>query len=266
MPSASRSTARSARRRSSTTTSTSASSVPTDLSALAPLLPPPLQPLVATPFPLVVKAVGSRLPIGTTPQDELNEESLTAYEVAYTGTFGDRTTLGAAFYVNDRRRQHQLRRSCRPTLDPYTAANPPPGWPLPPAILTLLAQRGIFLPRTAFTYLNLGPIRQKGLELSLDHRINRRRDRRSPTTRGRRTRRCSTIANPFPSQELALPPTNRFNVGFNFDAARLLGSAIGELLGRGVLERRADQPVPRLHRRLHDGQRQLRREVAERPG
>ena len=36
-----------------------------------------------------------------TPQDELTEESLTAYEVAYTGTFGGRTTLGAAFYVND---------------------------------------------------------------------------------------------------------------------------------------------------------------------
>ena len=43
----------------------SASSTPTDLSGLAPLLPPPLRPLVAAPFPLVVRAVGSRLPIGT---------------------------------------------------------------------------------------------------------------------------------------------------------------------------------------------------------
>jgi hypothetical protein len=30
--------------------------------------------------------------------------------------------------------------------------------------------------------------------------------------------------NPFPSQELALPPTNRFNAGFNFDGERMLGS------------------------------------------
>ena len=30
---------------------------------------------------------------------------------------------------------------------------------------------------------------------------------------------------PFPSQELALPPTNRINAGVNFDGARLLGSA-----------------------------------------
>jgi outer membrane receptor protein involved in Fe transport len=31
--------------------------------------------------------------------------------------------------------------------------------------------------------------------------------------------------NPFPPAELGLPPTNRFNVGFNFDTDRLLGSA-----------------------------------------
>ena len=69
--------------------------VPTDLSALAPL------PGARAPFPLVVHAVGSRLPIGDNAQAELKEESLTAYEVAYTGTFASRTTVGAAFYVND---------------------------------------------------------------------------------------------------------------------------------------------------------------------
>ena len=31
--------------------------------------------VIAQPFPLVVKAVGSSLPIGTTPQEELTEES-----------------------------------------------------------------------------------------------------------------------------------------------------------------------------------------------
>ena len=29
---------------------------------------------------------------------------------------------------------------------------------------------------------------------------------------------------PYPSQELALPPNNRFNAGFNFNGSRLLGS------------------------------------------
>ena len=30
--------------------------------------------------------------------------------------------------------------------------------------------------------------------------------------------------NPYPTGELALPPTNRVNVGFNFDGRRFLGS------------------------------------------
>ena len=36
-----------------------------------------------------------------------------------------------------------------------------------------MAQRGILLPRTAFTYLNLGPIRQTGLELWLEQQVSR---------------------------------------------------------------------------------------------
>ena len=46
--------------------------VPTDLSGLAPLLPAALRRLVAAPFPLVVRAVGSDLPIGATPQQQLD--------------------------------------------------------------------------------------------------------------------------------------------------------------------------------------------------
>ena len=60
-----------------------------------------MHPAVADPFPLVVEAVGSEVPIGTTTRTALKEESLTAYEFAYTGTFQNRTTLGAAFYIND---------------------------------------------------------------------------------------------------------------------------------------------------------------------
>jgi hypothetical protein len=196
---------------------------PTDLSALAPLLPPPLRPAVATPFPLVVRAVGSEVPIGSTPQAQLSEESLTAYEVAYTGTFADRTTVGVAFYVNDLDRSINFVQ-LPSNLDPYTAANPPPGWPLPPAILAVMAQRGIFLPRTAFTYLNLGPLRQKGVEISLDQRINRELTAFvNYSWQGEPG--ILDDPNPFPTQELSLPPTNRFNAGFNYDGARMLGSA-----------------------------------------
>jgi outer membrane receptor protein involved in Fe transport len=185
---------------------------PTDLRALG----------LAQPFPLVVKAVGSRLPIGTTPQKELTEESITAYEVAYTGSIGGRTTLGAAFYVNDHDNNINFVQLAN-NVDPYTASNPPPGWPLPPVVLTLLAPRGIFLPRTAFTYLNLGPVREKGVELSFDQRVT---NDVSTFVNYSWQAKPSVIdsANPFPSQELALPPTNRFNVGFNVNTGRLLGS------------------------------------------
>ena len=196
---------------------------PTDLSALAPLLPPALQPAVAKPFPLVVHAVGSDLPINGHAQTELTEESLTAYEVAYTGTLANRTTLTAAVYVNDL--DNSINFAQLPnSLDPYTAANPPPGWPLPPSILALLAQRGILLPRTAFTYLNLGPIREKGLELGVDHRVSR-----GVTAFANYSWQAKPTVlddpNPYPAAELAFPPTNRFNIGANVDTPRYLGSA-----------------------------------------
>ena len=96
---------------------------PVDLRGLAPLLPPPLQPLVASPFPLVVKAVGSELPIGSTPQPKLKQESLTAYEWAYTGTIRGRTTIGAAFYINDFDDQVNFVQ-LPSSLDPYTRDKP----------------------------------------------------------------------------------------------------------------------------------------------
>ena len=211
-----------------------------DLRGLAPLLPPPLQPAVQQPFPLVVKAVGSELPVGSTSQVPLKQESLTAYEAAYTGTFADRTTLGVAFYVNDM--DDNINFAQLPfNLDPYTAANPPPGWPLPPVILTAMAQQGIYLPRTAFTYLNLGPTRQKGAELSIDHRMNAS---------------FSTFANyswqddpeildddnPFPAIELSLPPSHRFNLGGTYSGRRFLGSLVVSYTDKGFWTDVLDSP------------------------
>jgi outer membrane receptor protein involved in Fe transport len=193
-----------------------------DLRGLAPLLPAPLRPLVAAPFPLVVRAVGSELSIGSTPQPKLTEESLNAYEIAYTGTFLKKTTLGAAFFVNDL--NHSINFvQLDPSIDPYTAANPPPGWPLPAVILAALAQQKIFLPRTAFTYQNLGPLRQKGLELSLDHRVqNNLSVFANYSWQGQP--QILSDPNPYPTVELSVPPTNRFNAGFTVDAGNFLGN------------------------------------------
>src|SRR5262245_455113 len=190
---------------------------------IAIVAPTDLRPLgIPTPFPLVVHAVGSEIPINNVAQTPLKEESLTAYEVAYTGTFLSRTTVGVAFYVNDL--DDNLNFVQLPnTTDPYTAANPPPGWPLPPVTLALLASRGIFLPRTGFAYLNLGPLRQKGVELSGGHR-----SRRGVTVPANYSYQAKPTVlddpNPFPASELSLPPTNRFNIAVNADDRRFLGS------------------------------------------
>ena len=154
---------------------------------------------------------------------ELTEQSLTAYEIAYSGTFQNRTTVGIAFYVDDT--DNEINFVQLPSsLDPYTATNPPPGWQLPPSILSVLAARGIFLPRTAFTYLNLGPVRQTGLELSLDHRFSKTVTAfANYSWQGDPT--VLSSANPYPASELVLPPTNRFNVGANMDGARFIAAA-----------------------------------------
>ena len=194
-----------------------------DISGLAALLPPPLRPLVAAPFPLVVRAVGSELPIGSQPQPKLTEESINAYEIAYTGTFMKKTTVGASFYLNDL--NHSINFVPLPTnLDPYTAANPPPGWPLPPAILAAMAQAHIFLPRTAFSYENLGPLRQKGIELSIDHRVQNNVSVFANYSWQGKPQILADATNQYPTTELSFPPTNRFNVGFNLDYGRALGN------------------------------------------
>ena len=211
-----------------------------DLRGLAPLLPPAFQPALAQPFTLVVQAVGSELPIGSTPQAPLKQESLTAYEAAYTGTFAARTTVGAAFYINDMDDninfvQLPLNR------DPYTAANPPPGWPLPPAILTALSQNGIFLPRTGFTYLNLGPTRQKGAELSIDHRLNTSVHAFANYS-WQDEPEVLDDPNPYPTIELSLPPTNRFNIGGTYSGRRLLGSLVISYTDKGFWTDVLDSP------------------------
>ena len=225
-----------------------------DLTGLAPLLPPVLRPAVAQPFPLVVNAVGSDIPIGGMPQEALFEESLTAYEVSYTGVLPRGTTLGGSFYVN--RRDDSINFVSLPrSLDPYTAANPPPGWRLPPVVLALMAQRGILLPRTAFTYLNLGPIRQTGLELWLEQPFSRSLAasvnyswQSEPEILDDRTRTCP------PSSDCPDAPVQR---GGEMERVAVARVRVRERRHGRVLERCPHGGVPRLHRRVCDGERSV---------
>ncbi len=193
---------------------------PVDLSLLGQLNPA-LKPLVAQPFPLVVYATGN---------EKLKEESLTAYEIGYTGTFNGKTTVGAAFYINDT--DDNINFTTLPNnFDPYTPTNAPPGWnqrfgPLGPAILGLMAQRGIYLPRTAFTYKNLGPIRNKGVELSLEHSFGHEVSAFANYSYQAKPEVlvAKSDQEPYPPAELAFPPENRFNLGLSYNGKRFLGN------------------------------------------
>ena len=219
---------------------------PVDLSALAAfrpllpaLLPPGLPPAVAQgalmqleqqldqttaqPFPLVVRSVGSDLPLGSMPRTGITEESLTAYELSYTGTFGG-TTAGAAVYLN--RRDTPIAFTELPgSVDPYTAENPPPGWVLPPQVLSFMASAaGIYLPRTAFTYSNLGATRHVGAELWFDQRISRSASAWFNYS-WQAEPEILDSDNRFLPEELTLPPTHRVNVGGSLNGTRFLGNA-----------------------------------------
>ncbi len=216
-----------------------------NLTPLTPLLPPPLRPLVPPPFNLTIQGLGSEV---VTPAYDLTAERLDAFEIAYTGTIKNRTTLGLAVYQNetdDNINFTQLTPSAQfpqglPGLTFYSPTNPARGISVPgaqlvvvnPLIMAFLAQIPPQfggprpLPHTAFTYLNLGPIRNRGVELSIEHSF---------------TNEVSASANysyqdepkvldpesgqiRYPNSEIGLPPTNRFNFALNYNGPRYLGN------------------------------------------
>jgi len=154
-------------------------------------------------------------PIRATGNTDLDEESLTAYEVGYTGTFAGRHTVSAAFYLNDTKDSILFT-----TSGVYTSANPPPGFPLPPQFLDILASMGVFLP-SELTYLPFEGVRDKGIELGYNPRVSSD---------------LSVFANyswqaePDPKNaddfgEFNVAPANRFNAGVNYDRGTWFANA-----------------------------------------
>ena len=167
-------------------------------------------------FPIIVPAFGN---------DQLKEESLTAYEIGYTGEFGGRTSVSASFYINDTDNNINF-----VPLTPYSSANLPPLWlasGLPPALFDLVSatQGGPF--PSGFTYLNIGPLRQHGFELGVDSIVSEN----VSVFANYSWQGDPEIRNPdedqlaYPESELIFPPKHRFNAGFNFNSNRYLGSA-----------------------------------------
>jgi outer membrane receptor protein involved in Fe transport len=212
-----------------------------DLRPLTPLLPPQLQPLVPTePFYLNVNTFGN---------PDLKEEHVDAFELAYMGTFRDRTTIGLAIYQNDTDNNinftyllpNQEFPQGLPGLEFYSVANPAKGVGtqtfapinLSPVLMGVLAtippQFGgpIMLPWKVATYLNLGPIRNRGFEASLEHRVN---DEWS-IAGNYSWQKVPEVLSPasgqliYPIAEVTVPAKNRFNVGLSYNGERFLANA-----------------------------------------
>ena len=153
-----------------------------------------------------------RIPIHAGGNTELSETAVDAYEIGYSGVVADgRAILSAAFYVNKAKDDIFFTEL---TDQRWKATNPPPGWPLPPAVINLVP--GGSFP-AAYTYQNFGRTTQKGVELGLNTTLNR-----NVGMFVNYSYQAEPTAN-FALSELNLPPTNRFNVGFNFNRGRYLG-------------------------------------------
>jgi iron complex outermembrane receptor protein len=171
------------------------------------------------------------LPVKSSGNPDLQEEKMDAFEVGYTGIVGNRATLSAAFYVNKTKQDISFTEL---TNERYTATNPPPGWPLPPIVIA--AVPGGSFP-AHFTYLNLGGVTQKGIELGIDgavsqfvHAFANYSWQGEPEPDG------------FDISELNIPPENRFNIGASVNYRRILGSLsvnyTGDAFWQDVLDAR----------------------------
>ena len=228
---------------------------PVDLTPLRPLLGP-AGALVPPPFLLTVNAFGN---------SEMREQSTDAYEVAYTGTFGGKTTLGLAAYLTDTDDNINFAyifppgTPGYPSPTYYSTSNPAKGVTLPtattpaqpitlsPVLMGILAQippqfgGPIRLPEKAATYLNLGPIRNRGIEASIDHRFNNEWSVSGNYSWQDTPEILEADADqiPYPIQEVGISAEHRFNAGLSYSGAKFFGNAnvnyAGEALWLDVL-------------------------------
>lgn len=173
---------------------------------LAPLGLPPA--LARFPFPITASG-----------NPDLEEERLRAYELGYIGNFGNRITVSAAAYWN--RTENGIYFT---PVAAYSPANPPPNWPLPPAVLGVIAQlpTPIVLP-AHFSYLNLGTIKDRGVELGVDAAVTQYLN-----VFTNYSFQAKPEVEDFPAgtgiNDINWPAKNRFNAGFNANYARYFGN------------------------------------------
>ncbi len=144
--------------------------------------------------------------------ENLERQTIDSFEVGYTGQVARRTTLNVSAY---RSRTQGLINLLVAQL--YTPADPPPGWPLPPALLV-----GIPLPKL-FRWSSLGQLDESGFEAGVDVRAT------SAVSAGAS---YSLQAEPDLSGPdgsavpfaVNIPPRHRLNLGVQLHSRRVFGS------------------------------------------
>jgi outer membrane receptor protein involved in Fe transport len=177
---------------------------------------------IAKPIPLslINPAYGPAtylLPIQSSGNPDLQEETLDAFEIGYTGTVGNRAMVTASYYYN-----HLKNEILFTQVGTYPIAPPPPGFPglgpIPAALVWAgVYQAGVRFP-SEFSYENFGRENNQGIELgvqgTLPHSMNAFMN-------------YSYQATPdvdFDPSEVNQPPHNRFNLGIGVDNAKGFGN------------------------------------------
>jgi outer membrane receptor protein involved in Fe transport len=184
------------------------------------------------PFFLTINAYGN---------PDLKEQVTDGFEVAYTGTIAGRTLVGLAAYqtkTNDNINFVTLIPVGTPgyplptfytPANPargITVASPPQPVVLTPQLMTILAGAGQFFPEKAATYLNLGPIRNRGIEASIDHRFDKAWSINANYSWQDDPEVLDADADqiPYPAREVGLPSTHRFNAGVAYNGDGFFGN------------------------------------------
>ena len=149
---------------------------------------------------------------------DLEPQTLDAYEGSYSASlFAGRAHATAAYYLTNSRNDMILTQT-----GSYDSQNVPAGWPLPPAVLNGLIAANVFGPGlglpSVLSFQNLGEVRNKGFETSVDSRLHR-----FVNVFANYSWQAKPVPKDFPISKINLPPTHRANLGLNLAYQRFLG-------------------------------------------
>jgi outer membrane receptor protein involved in Fe transport len=148
----------------------------------------------------------------------LEPQTLDAFETSYSSSlFGGRAHATAAYYLTESRNDMILTQT-----GSYSSTNVPAGWPLPPSVLNALIAGNVFGPGlglpSVLSFQNLGEVRNMGAETSVDTQLHR-----YVSMFANYSWQAKPVPKDFPISKINLPPTNRANIGLNFNYQRVLG-------------------------------------------